>query len=234
MLRLFFGDHIKFNNKNQYLLIIKPLLKHNRFKDIIIKNYSAKKIYGIMHFRTSELKINTTIMKTVYASLAILFSLNLMQASAQTDKVTTQKLVDSKNFVFNAKRANPMSEASLNQIMGPNSMNNLLDLSNGRYQLQVTKDSIIADLPFFGRSYSAPMSPDKTGTKFTSKEFKYSTTKKRKNWIITIEPKDIQDSQKLIITVSESGSATLNVNNYNRQSISFDGSISEIETANRN
>lgn len=173
-------------------------------------------------------------MKVIYASLVILLTLNLTNVSAQTDKLSTQKLVDSKNFVFNASRANPMSESSLNQLMGPNAMNNLLNLSGGRYQLQVTKDSIIADLPFFGRSYNAPMNLDKAGTKFTSKDFTYSTIKKRKNWIITIQPKDIQDSQKLTITVTESGSATLNVNNYNRQSISFDGSISEIKTEDRN
>lgn len=173
-------------------------------------------------------------MKAVYASLVILFFLNLRPVSAQNDKVPAAKLVASQNFVFNATRANPMSESSLNQLMGPNYINNLLDLSTGRYQLQVTKDSIIADLPFFGRSYSAPINPDKSGTRFTSKDFTYSATKKRKNWVISLEPKDIQDSQKLTIIITESGSATLNVNNYNRQAISFDGFITEIKASDRN
>ncbi len=70
--------------------------------------------------------------------------------------------------VFNTTRAHPMSESSLNQILGPNAINNILNLSNGRYYLRVTKDSIVADLPFFGRSYSAPMNTDNTGTRFTS------------------------------------------------------------------
>jgi hypothetical protein len=178
--------------------------------------------------------INTTIMKITPAVLVIFFFLNLIQVSAQTDKTTIEKLVASKNFVFNATRANPMSESSLNQILGPNAMNNVLDLSNGRYYLRVTKDRIVADLPFFGRSYSAPMNTDNTGTRFTSKDFTYSTTKKKKNWTITIEPKDVQDSQKLMIRVSESGSAILHVNNYNRQAISFDGYISKIPTPDKN
>lgn len=167
-------------------------------------------------------------MKLTHAVLLILLSLNLMPVLAQTDKTDTEKLIASKNFVFNATRANPISEPALNQIMGPNAMNNILDLSNGRYFLRVTKDSIVADLPFFGRSYSAPMNTDDTGTRFTSKDFKYSAIKKKKNWIITIEPKDVRDSQRLMIRVSESGSATLNVNNYNRQAISFEGDIKKI------
>ena len=99
--------------------------------------------------------------------------------------------------------------------------------------MQVTKDIITADLPFFGRSYSAPMNPDNTGIKFTSKDFKYSTTKKKKNWVITIEPKDVKEGQKLYLRVSDSGSAVLSVNNYNRQAISFNGYISEITTTNK-
>lgn len=173
-------------------------------------------------------------MKITYAVLVILFSLNLTQVSAQTDRTATEKLVASKKFVFNATRANPMAEPSLNQIMGPNSLNNMLNLSDGRYHLRVTKDSIVAYLPFFGRSFTAPMNPDNTGIKFTSTDFTYSTTKKKKNWIITIEPKDVQGAQKLILRVSDSGSATLNVTDYNRQAISFDGYIGEIQTANKN
>ena len=172
-------------------------------------------------------------MKILYAVLALFLSLNL-QLSAQTEKADIEKLVKSQNFVFTATRANPMSESSLNQIVGPVAINNILDLTGQRYSLQVTKESITADLPYFGRAYSAPMNTDNTGTKFTSEDFTYSTTKKKRNWIITIEPKDIQDSQKLILRVSESGSATLNVNNYNRQAISFEGYISEIKTSDRN
>ena len=172
-------------------------------------------------------------MKTTHAVLVIFFFLSLMEVSAQTDKTVIKKLIASKNFVFNATRAHPMSESSLNQILGPNAMNTVLDLSSGSYYLQVTKDRIVADLPFFGRSYSAPMGTDNTGTRFTSKDFTYSTIKKKKNWVITIEPKDVQDSQKLILRISESGSATLNVNNYNRQTISFDGYIDAIQTANK-
>lgn len=166
-------------------------------------------------------------MKLTHAVLVLLF-LYLTPVSAQTGNTSTEKLIASKNFVFNATRANPISEPALNQIMGPNAMNNILDLSNGRYYLRVTKDSIVADLPFFGRSYSAPMNTDDNGTRFNSKDFKYSSAKKKKNWIITIEPKDVRDSQRVVISVSESGSAVLNVNNYNRQAISFDGDIAEI------
>jgi hypothetical protein len=152
-----------------------------------------------------------------------------MQASAQTEKAATERLVASKNFVFKATRANPINEPSLNQIVGPAAINNLLDLSGERYYLRVTKEMITADLPFFGRSYSASMNPAENGIKFSSKDFTYSSTRKKKDWIVTIEPKDVQDSQKLTLRISDSGYATLNVNNYNRQAISFDGSIVKLE-----
>ncbi|MNY56250.1 hypothetical protein D3C86_1923090 [compost metagenome] len=72
------------------------------------------------------------------------------------------------------------------------------------------------------------MNPDDSGIKFKSKNFKYKADKKKKgSWQITINPKDTRDTQSMTLNVSENGYATLNVNSNNRQSISFNGYISE-------
>ena len=104
----------------------------------------------------------------------------------------------------------------------------MIQLSGSQYQLIVTKDSIEAYLPYYGRAYSATMNPDDSGTKFKSKDFKYKADKRKKgSWTITMNFKDAKDTQRMILNISENGYATLNVNNNNRQPISYNGYLSE-------
>lgn len=170
-------------------------------------------------------------MKIVKTVLSIMFSMGLMLASAQTDKETTAKVIAAQSFIFNATDAYPMESNALNKVLNqlPNSRSSLMNLSGGQYEVRVTKDSIVAHLPYFGRTYTPSLDPNEAGTKFKSKDFKYSAVKKKKDWVITIEPEDIKERQKLIFRISESGYANLSINNYNRQPISFYGYISEIE-----
>jgi hypothetical protein len=168
-------------------------------------------------------------MKKFRYIIAIILTVFTAQVYAQTDKETIKRIVGEQNFNFVATRANPMPSNALNQILYrfPNSSNQIVDLNGSQYDLRVTKDSVVAYLPYFGRAFNASLDPKEAGTKFKSKGFKYSAVKKKNNWIITIDPKDVKDNQKLVLSVSESGYATLNVNNTNRQPISFNGYISE-------
>ncbi len=56
-------------------------------------------------------------MKTLKSILMIAVLLMGIQASAQTDKATTAKLVNAQNFVFNATTAMPMANAEINAIL---------------------------------------------------------------------------------------------------------------------
>ena len=170
-------------------------------------------------------------MKIVKTVLFIMFSISLMPLQAQTDKATTAKVIAAQSFIFNATDAYPMESSALNKVLNqlPNSRSSLMNLSGGQYEVRITKDSVVAYLPYFGRTYTPSMDPNEAGTKFKSKDFKYSVDKKKKNWVITVEPEDIKEQQKLIFRISESGYASLSVNNYNRQPISFYGYISEIQ-----
>ena len=104
----------------------------------------------------------------------------------------------------------------------------VIHLTNSGYQLSVEKDSLSARLPYYGRAYRSTMNSNDAGINFNSNEFTYVTKKKKKgNWIITIKPKNAMDAQVLTLNVTENGYASLNVNSNNKQSISFNGYISE-------
>ena len=94
------------------------------------------------------------------------------------------------------------------------------------YDMRVSKDSIIAYLPYFGRAYTAPIGATNGGIQFTSTDFGYNAKKRRKGgWQISIRPKDLQDIQQVNMTVSEAGAASLQVISNNRQPISYNGVI---------
>lgn len=170
-------------------------------------------------------------MKTLRIYLFIAFVFGGMTASAQTDKATTARLVEAQNLVFTATSAIPMANAEVNAIL--NRMQNgsaagLVQLNGTQYQLKVTKDSLQADLPYYGRAYTASMNPNDSGIKFKSKKFAYDTAKKKKSgWTINIKPQDTREVQSMVLSVSENGYASLSVNSNNRQTITFNGYISE-------
>ena len=127
---------------------------------------------------------------------------------------TTQQIVDSKNYIFKAESVNPQ-RSQLRHL-------------TSEYDLVVTGDTVIAYLPYFGRAYSAPIDPSEGGIKFTSSDFEYTVgKKKRRSWQIMIKPKDASDIQALYLTIFDNNKATLRVNSLNRESISFNGYITE-------
>lgn len=94
------------------------------------------------------------------------------------------------------------------------------------YDLRVSKDSVISFLPYFGRAYTAPIGGTNAGIQFTSTDFNYKVSERKKGgWQILIRPKDVQDIQQVNLTVSEGGSASLQVTSNNRQPISYNGVI---------
>lgn len=174
-------------------------------------------------------------MKTIKNMFILVALLMSTQVNAQTDKATTTKIVAEQHFIFNATSAMPMANADVTRIlskMGGGAGGGTIQLTGSQYQLKVTKDSVEAYLPYYGRAYTATMNPDDSGIKFKSKDFSYKSEKKKKgNWVITISPKDVKDSPNMNLTISDNGYATLNVNSNSRQPISFYGYLSEVKPA---
>src|SRR5690606_28133322 len=94
-----------------------------------------------------------------------------------------EQALGAQEYVFHARTALPQRGRA-----------NFLD---ARYDLTVSKDSVVAYLPYFGRAYSAPIGSDKGGIQFTSTDFDYIVEKKKKRrWEIRIRPKDVQEVQE--------------------------------------
>lgn len=93
------------------------------------------------------------------------------------------------------------------------------------YDLRVTKDSLIAYLPYFGRAYVAPINPDDAGMNFTATNFEYNAVNSKNGWEIAIKPKDTKDVRSLQISISKDGYANLHINSTNRDAIGYQGHI---------
>ena len=121
-------------------------------------------------------------------------------------------MVEAQNYVFKAQSALPTSGAT-RQLTGD-------------FDLRISKDTIISDLPYFGRAYTAPLNPSEGPLRFTSTDFQYSVANRKKGgWQVTITPKDVQDPRQLNISIFDNGTASVIVTSYNRQPISFNGYI---------
>src|SRR3954464_3878449 len=129
----------------------------------------------------------------------------------KTSKESSVKnLVDAKNYVFVAQTMLPISGGA-RQLAS-------------YYDLEVSKDTIVSALPYFGRAYTAPIDPSEGGISFTSTSFEYTTTPRKKGgWDVSIKPKDTKVVQQLFLAISEKGYATVQVTSNSRQSISFNG-----------
>ncbi|MGF7231017.1 DUF4251 domain-containing protein [Arachidicoccus sp.] len=174
-------------------------------------------------------------MKNYVVSTCILISLVLFACSSslksgvekteQREKIA--KLTGMQNFVFEATQANPQRINILNIL--PNGQQ-LRQLSPG-YYLSVTKDSIKANLPFYGRAYSGNFHSDDNGIKFSTKDFNYHLKQKRKGiYEITITLNNVKNANELILDITESGYSTLQVQSINRDIMSFYGTINSSKT----
>jgi hypothetical protein len=160
-------------------------------------------------------------MKTLKIILIFLLiagaGLNIVNAqSSSKDKKTTKvaaikKNVESKRYTFLANYVLP-------QRGGGRQL-------TSEYDLRVTPDSVISFLPYFGRAYfDVPYGGGDGGIKFTSTKFSYEVKEKKKGgWEITIIPSDVKNLNRLFLSISSDGYASLSVNSANRDFITFDG-----------
>ncbi len=95
------------------------------------------------------------------------------------------------------------------------------------YDVIVTRDTIKSYLPYYGRAYKAPLNLSEGGIKFESTDFEYETKKGEKDgeWFVTIKTKDTSRPIILYFNLWSNGKAQLNVNDHDRQAISFKGFI---------
>src|SRR5687767_1090254 len=121
-------------------------------------------------------------------------------------------------FTFEVQTVNPVSGSS-RQI-------------TGNYTFKFSKNLVQADLPYFGRAYSAPLNPGEGGIKLNTPDFRYELKQKRKGWEMVVRPDNQRDVQMMVLSVSENGYGTLQVTSTNRQSISYYGRVRQNDLVN--
>jgi hypothetical protein len=136
----------------------------------------------------------------------------LAQNKKEKKAAEIKNIVEARNYVFKAQTALPTA-GNTRQLTAD-------------FDLRVSKDTIVSDLPYFGRAYTAPLNPSEGPLRFTSTDFHYTATGRKKGgWDITITPKDLQDPRQLTLSIFDNGTASVVVTSYNRQPISFNGYV---------
>ncbi|NPA37490.1 MAG: DUF4251 domain-containing protein [Chlorobi bacterium] len=152
------------------------------------------------------------------------FTLNAQKSSKKEDKKKarnekkaenfkkTKELFESRDFVFNADRAFPTGMRSI-------------DLTTNSGYIKLKNDSVEADLPFFGRSYSADYSGN-AGINFKGKaenaKTEYNDKKHKILYSFTVNDKD---TYQVSMTITEEGGASVTINSNSKNSISYNGKI---------
>ena len=126
-----------------------------------------------------------------------------------------ENMIAERKIIFLAQSVNPSRGRTMVQL-------------NSQYDLAISRDTVRAFLPYFGRAYTAPMDGRGGGIDFISKNFEYTQkVKKKERWEILIKPKDVPDVRQLFLTIFTNGSASLRVLSNNRETISYNGYLKE-------
>lgn len=152
---------------------------------------------------------------------SIIISVVLMSCASQRTPVaqvnTTEILnaVENQSFQFDSRFVQPARGRSLN--------------ITGNYFLRVSPDKIVADLPYFGRAYSATLGSE-GGIKFESTDFDYHvSTNKKGGKEVHIKINNSGVVTEMSLTTFGDGGADLRVTPVNKQFISYRGELRPLE-----
>ena len=148
--------------------------------------------------------------------LALLVGIPTLSAQSKKEKKeqkkeAVKKLIESENYKIDVNTAMPMRGRSI-----PLTSSNSLEIRN---------DSVISYLPYYGRAYSIPYGGgDGLNFKAVLKEYSMEMDKKG-NAVIEFIARNPEDRYEYRVKVFPNGSASIDVNMQNRQSISFQGEL---------
>lgn len=147
----------------------------------------------------------------VLVSLPMTLSAQSKKERKEQKKEAVKKIIVSENYKIDVNTAHPMRGRSIP----------LTSL----YSLTIRNDSVISYLPYYGRAYSIPYGGGE-GLIFSAplKEYTMEMDKKGKA-VIHFTARSPEDKFDYSIQVYPNGSASINVNMQNRQSISFQGEL---------
>ncbi|MEK7718212.1 MAG: DUF4251 domain-containing protein [Bacteroidota bacterium] len=165
-----------------------------------------------------KLKITQLIVLLLIGLLPAMAQLTDRKAAKEQKKIEREKeiaaLVESKRFEFKASRALPTGFRQMDLTTNPNF-------------IRFSPDSIVSEMPFFGRAYSVPYGGE-GGLKFEGKPEVYTIEKGKKFYSVDAKVKSKGDYFTINLSVSFDGGATMSISSNNRSPISYYGEISAV------
>jgi hypothetical protein len=145
--------------------------------------------------------------------LAPAFTANAQTANAQTVK----PLIDMQNYVFVAASVQPTGGSERR-------------LTINSYNLKITKNQIVSNLPYIGNSSVVPTDAVESALMFTSDKFKYTVSPgKNDGWKIVIKPKEGGYLDQINLTISTDGFAVVHASFNGLGDISFTGQVIAVQ-----
>ena len=139
------------------------------------------------------------------------FLLLSFASTLTTSAQSVKPLIDSQSYVFTANTAQPEGSAARG-------------LSNFKYTIRISKNTIVCGLPYWGRSSSAT-DDGQNPLDFTSEKFSYKIAPRKDGWKVSIRPKDTPTYVELQLVIGPDGYTSVSASFINRDPISFDGAI---------
>jgi len=166
-------------------------------------------------------------MKTLYLATIIMLSM-MLSAVAQNSKKEEKKrqkeeqyqavlnLVASGKFDFFARKANTQKGRQV-------------DLTTRGNYLRIDGESASADMPYFGRAFSAGYSNSDGGINFDGQmeEHEVEQNDKKQRVLIKFKVRSPDDTFSCALTIYSIQSATLSVTSNKRQAISYNGEMTD-------
>ena len=142
-------------------------------------------------------------------------------SAAQNKDIDKEKdivtLIDNKEYIINVSSALPLK--------GP-----YIHLTSN-YYIKMCNDSVSVYLPYYGRAYSAPYCGGEGGIKSNGKYANYKQTinKKKNKYTISFSVNSKEDKYEFLIDIFLSGDVYIHVQSRNKQSISFNGKLNNLD-----
>lgn len=134
------------------------------------------------------------------------------QLPTKTDQSKMAILLNSKNFEFIANTMYPLGQPPKNLV-------------GSSYSVTFSPEMIISNMPFYWRAYSAMISGKDKGMRFKGTPEDFTVSEMKKGYEVKVTVKNDNNTYTILLTVSESGFASLSINTNNRDTLNYQGEV---------
>lgn len=138
-----------------------------------------------------------------------------VQLAEAVKQSNVEVLLNSKNFEFIANTMFPLGQPPKN-LVGSN------------YSISFSPEMIVSNMPFYGRSYSDMALGRDKGMRFKGMPEIFTVKNENKGYVAETRVENENDIYTLLLTVSESGFATLTLKTNDRQTTTYEGEVVSI------